>query len=213
MRRKGGPFTSGTSIEAKVRGLPGFILTRPKCTVPQLSSSGLTRSRSPMETPPLVSSTSAPLASAARNLHSRSPSVSLAIPRSTTSHPRPSAAARSIARFESRICPGPSLAVLGSTISSPVESTATVGRGCAHTCVAPTVARSPTSAACSLSPARSTLCPALMSKPTGRISAPACTASRIFTMRFPSTSAGASFVRSTITTASAPGGTGPPVVM
>ena len=37
---------------AKVRGLPGFILTFPKCTLPCLSSKGLMKSRSPMETPP-----------------------------------------------------------------------------------------------------------------------------------------------------------------
>ena len=35
---------------AKVAGLPGFILTRPKCTVPSFSSIGLTRSESPMLT-------------------------------------------------------------------------------------------------------------------------------------------------------------------
>ncbi len=41
-----------SSMVAKVRGLPGFILTFPKCTLPCLSSKGLMKSRSPMETPP-----------------------------------------------------------------------------------------------------------------------------------------------------------------
>lgn len=40
------------SSVAKVRGFPGFINTRPKCTLPFLSSRGLRRSRSPMDTPP-----------------------------------------------------------------------------------------------------------------------------------------------------------------
>ena len=35
---------------AKVAGLPGFMLTRPKCTVPSFSSIGLTRSESPILT-------------------------------------------------------------------------------------------------------------------------------------------------------------------
>lgn len=37
---------------AKVNGLPGFILTLPKCTLPCCSSKGLMKSRSPIETPP-----------------------------------------------------------------------------------------------------------------------------------------------------------------
>ena len=37
---------------AKVNGLPGFIRTFPKWTVPRFARSGLTRSRSPIETPP-----------------------------------------------------------------------------------------------------------------------------------------------------------------
>lgn len=41
-----------SSMVAKVRGLPGFILTLPKYTLPCLSSKGLMKSLSPMETPP-----------------------------------------------------------------------------------------------------------------------------------------------------------------
>mmetsp|Transcript_43096 Transcript_43096/g.129426 ORF Transcript_43096/g.129426 Transcript_43096/m.129426 type:complete len:300 (-) Transcript_43096:147-1046(-) len=42
----------GASRVAYVSGFPGFMSTRPKCTLPERSSSGLMRSRSPIDTPP-----------------------------------------------------------------------------------------------------------------------------------------------------------------
>lgn len=44
------PAPSGLSKVAKVAGLPGFILTLPKCTVPSFSNIGLTKSASPILT-------------------------------------------------------------------------------------------------------------------------------------------------------------------
>eukprot|EP00955_Chlamydomonas_euryale_P003243 34930-Chlamydomonas_euryale.AAC.1 len=62
------------------------------------------------------------------------------MPRSVTRHPPHSAtAASSIARFASRIWPGPGGTPLhGSTTSSPVESTATCGVPYTVTSAAPT---------------------------------------------------------------------------
>mmetsp|Transcript_32455 Transcript_32455/g.71688 ORF Transcript_32455/g.71688 Transcript_32455/m.71688 type:complete len:300 (-) Transcript_32455:476-1375(-) len=164
------PPWAGTCSVAKVRGLPGFILTRPKCTVPLRSSRGLIRSRSPMETPPEVTSTSTPSRIALSSAPSRCPSVSRAIPRSVTLAPPLIAAATSMERFASRIWPGPSGEVPGSTTSSPVDSTPTWGLPYTLSWVAPTVARMPTSATPTTSPCSRTVAPVMMSEPTGRMS-------------------------------------------
>mmetsp|Transcript_47855 Transcript_47855/g.89117 ORF Transcript_47855/g.89117 Transcript_47855/m.89117 type:complete len:212 (-) Transcript_47855:411-1046(-) len=200
---------------AKVSGFPGFIRTRPKCTEPLSSSSGLMRSRSPMETPPEVSSTSAPHASAASNWAAMDALVSKAIPRSKVRAPHACAAARSMLRLESRIWPGfrwPG-SVAGSTTSSPLDITATLGAANTCTVAAPAPARRPTSPGPSTSPACRMVWPAWMSQPTGRMSWPLLAPSSMRTRRLPSEHTGKTLVRSTITTASAPLGTGPPVVM
>lgn len=72
----------GKSTVANVSGLPGFMHTRPKCTVPFRSSRGLIRSRSPMDTPPEVTRMSTP-ASMAR---CRQPSNRPARHRDVTKH-------------------------------------------------------------------------------------------------------------------------------
>lgn len=75
-----------------------------KCTVPLFSSNGLTKSLSPMETPPEVIRISIPDDKALSKIFSSSSSSSLAIPRSITLHCCCMAAASIIARFESLIC-------------------------------------------------------------------------------------------------------------
>mmetsp|Transcript_19337 Transcript_19337/g.49198 ORF Transcript_19337/g.49198 Transcript_19337/m.49198 type:complete len:338 (-) Transcript_19337:281-1294(-) len=214
----GSPNTSSclppsSSRVAKVSGLPGFMSTRPKWMTPWRSSSGLMRSRSPMDTPPEVTSTSTPASMAALRHPARWPSVSLATPRSVTLHPACAAAASSMERLASRIWPGPSTFVDGSTTSSPVDSTATWGLRYTSNCsTAPTVARMPTSATPTRSPACSTTAPCMMSDPMGRMSCPALAAFRMRTRLGPEPASTFS-VSSTCTTASAPGGTGAPVVM
>lgn len=52
---RGRHLEESSSMVAKVRGLPGFILTFPKCTLPCFSSKGLMKSLLPMETPPASS--------------------------------------------------------------------------------------------------------------------------------------------------------------
>ena len=56
--------------------------------------------------------------------------VSRAMPKSVTRAPAALAAASSMARFASRILPGPSWLVPGSHSSSPVDSTPTCGCKC-----------------------------------------------------------------------------------
>lgn len=65
-----------SGIVAKVVGLPGFIDTRPKWMVPPSFRSmvGLSKSSSPMETPPVVITTST-LANAERSFSSRVPAL------------------------------------------------------------------------------------------------------------------------------------------
>lgn len=76
---------------------------------------------------PVVSSTSTCAEIAFCRHASTCPSVSLAIPRSTTCAPACWQAATSMALLASRICPASNFTVVGSTTSSPVDSTATEG--------------------------------------------------------------------------------------
>ena len=110
---------------AKVNGLPGFMKTRRTWTLTPVSSpiSALTRSNSPIETPPLVTTTSLAAIRSSRSARRGSRS-SGAFPDQTTSAPSPRRAAIRLNRFESRICPGPR-GCPGSTSSSPVDRTLT----------------------------------------------------------------------------------------
>ena len=94
----------------------------------------------------------------------------------------------------------------GSTTSLPVQSRAALGRRQTRTCAAPAVAATPIRSGVITSPARSSTCPATASSPSGQMLAPVS-----FRMRTRPAPAGS--VCSTITTVSAPGGTGAPVVM
>ena len=80
------------------------MCTRPKCTTPRASSSGFTRSRSPIDTPPDVTSTSAPAASAASRRDAKPPASSAARPRSRLTAPASVAAAP--ARRGVSVCAG-----------------------------------------------------------------------------------------------------------
>mmetsp|Transcript_8163 Transcript_8163/g.19956 ORF Transcript_8163/g.19956 Transcript_8163/m.19956 type:complete len:232 (+) Transcript_8163:232-927(+) len=206
--RRGFPSLSGVSMVAHVSGLPGFISTRPKWMTPLRCRRGFTRSLSPIETPPEVTRMSAPREIALSNRSSSASAVSLAMPMSSALAPSASHAAISIARFESLTTPGlrgPWSS--GSASSSPVERTATVGWGLTMAVTAPTVARRPTSAGPTTSPRERTPSPASMSEPTSRIIPRGCAALLMRTEPSASLS-----VSSTMTTASAPSGTGPPVV-
>ena len=96
----------------------------------------------------------------------------------------------------------------GSTNSSPVGRIATLGRRWTSTDVTPTPASAPTSWLLRRAPARRINSPSFMSSPTPRTFSP--TAAGRLTSRVSSSGA---VVNSSITTASAPSGTMPPVRM
>mmetsp|Transcript_38358 Transcript_38358/g.56370 ORF Transcript_38358/g.56370 Transcript_38358/m.56370 type:complete len:200 (+) Transcript_38358:247-846(+) len=197
---------------AKVRGLPGFIKTRPKWMLPRFSSIGFTRSLSPIETPPVVTRTFAPWAIAASSILSRLPCSSPTMPMSSTVALSAWQAAMSMALFESRTVPRGSEPTGASTSasSSPVEQIATTACGRTEGRTMPTVASRPTSAGPTKSPAFNTLSPTAMSDAVSRIFCRALPALSTLTR----SGAPWSFcVSSIITTASAPAGTHPPVVM
>src|SRR5438034_3398918 len=93
------------------------------------------------------------------------------------------------------------------TSSSPVEQTATRGRGWHGTSLTSRLASTPRCAGVSSVPASNTRCPTSRSPPAGRTWSPTCAACRMSTL------APEDCVRSTITTASAPAGIGAPVMM
>ncbi len=95
----------------------------------------------------------------------------------------------------------------GGASSFPVENTATCGRGRASTATWPAAASSPSGAGPSLLPAASSGSPGTASPPARRIAAPGVTAALIATRAVPPS------VSSTGTTASAPAGSGAPVVI
>ncbi len=136
-----------------------------------------------------------------------SASSSATRPRSTGSTPISSRAASRAVRLESRIWPGPS-GRPGATSSSPVDRTPTRGRVPTCTPVAPMLANTPRWAGVRAVPAPNTSSPACRSSPARRTWLPGSTA---ISTRTPSSPTAA--VRSTITTASAPGGIGAPVMI
>ena len=163
------------------------------------SSVGLTRSRSPTDAPPTVTSTSA--SAAPRSFSSSFDACRAAMP---SSHGLAAEAwAMSAARpygLEDTIWSGPG-SVPGSTSSSPVARMAM--RGCRRTgsCAWPQAAASAMAAASSRRPARSSTSPARKSPPAARTLAPGYAGSRTMSLS-PLRS-----VSSWITTASAPCGT------
>src|SRR5829696_3093716 len=111
---------------AKLNGFPGFMNTRRKWTWASSESSGLTRSRSPMDTPPLVMTTSL-VAIRSMSDDLRAAASSGPRPAQIISAPASCSAAIRLKRFASRIWPGPGIS-LGSTNSFPVDKTLTLGR-------------------------------------------------------------------------------------
>ena len=189
------------------RGLAGLMATCIQRMSPMRSSTTFTKSKSPMLTPPVVTSASQDSAPA-RRAASMAASSSRTSPRSTASKPLSATNERRVSRLESRIWPGCS-GEPSSTSSSPVEITPTRGRGTTDTSRSPTVASSPRWPGLSTAPGSSTRSPGTTSSPTGRMWLPSGTA-WVTTTVSPS---GVPSVSSTITMASAPGGTGAPVMM
>eukprot|EP00962_Isochrysis_galbana_P050818 scaffold22148_cov101-Isochrysis_galbana.AAC.2 len=91
--------TRGTT--ANVRGLPGFISTRSNIKMPRRCSISPRRSRDPIDTPPDVTSTWHPAASAVSSARSRAGSPSGTTPRSRGQAPTAATAASSAGRLES----------------------------------------------------------------------------------------------------------------
>ena len=111
-------------------------------------------------------------------------------------------------RLLSRICPGcngdPSV-----INSSPVDSTATRARLVTLTVRTLTLASTPATGGVTIVPGANSSVPARMSSPTPRSAVPGATCAPMRTRRPPSSRS----VSSTITTASAPAGTGAPVMI
>jgi len=143
--------------------MPGFSFTLPTSTLPRDSSSGLTRSCVPTETPPEVTRASTSRSASMTSLRSASGS-SGPMPSPFTSAPPSRSAASSAQRLESTIWPGPGFPPT-STSSSPVDINATRGRRNTGSRGKPSAAARPSSAGPSCSPADSTRSPARRSAP------------------------------------------------
>ena len=129
---------------------------------------------------------------------------------SSTSHPISRAYAPSTYAFASRILPGSGFAG-GLTSSVPMLMTPTLGRAYTGMTVLPVLASKPTVAARITSPARTTTSPALASSPALRTLV-LVTGAQIRT-RSPTPPSPVKVVSSILTTASAPSGMIPPVMM
>ena len=126
----------------------------------------------------------------------------------TGTPPASATSAASAAAVASRTWPGRSVSVCGGTTSSPVEKIVTTGRACTRTLVTPAAASMPRSWG------RSTRPFGMICWPTRASSSARTTPSPGATGRTTSIVPGiASAVYSIITTASAPGGSAPPVGM
>ena len=132
----------------------------------------LSKSASPIETPPEVRMTSQRAAADASICSSDSP-ASRQTPRSITSAGADCDAAQlsSVERLQSRILPG-ARGSSGDSSSSPVLRTPTTGRRLTDKVVAPTAANRPISAGVRVTGAATTFDPALISTPICRTSAP-----------------------------------------
>mmetsp|Transcript_2232 Transcript_2232/g.7354 ORF Transcript_2232/g.7354 Transcript_2232/m.7354 type:complete len:226 (-) Transcript_2232:262-939(-) len=91
----------GRGTVANVSGLPGFITTRSKCSVPRAARSAPSKSRSPIETPPVQTRASQPRRSASSSFAASDAASSRAMPKSMPTPPSAAVAASSAGRFES----------------------------------------------------------------------------------------------------------------
>ena len=114
--------------------------------------------------------------------------------------------------FASRICAGPSLADRGCRNSSPVENTATRGRLATATRAFPTVARSPTPAGDTRMPASRSFAPLRTSAPRAVTRLPGSTGGGFRPGAGQTTKSPSRIVSSTMIAASAPSGSGAPVM-
>ena len=128
------------------------------------------------------------------------------MPPGTGSPPASVISAASATAVASRTCPGIRAAVSGGTTSSPVEKTVTTGRAWTVTLVTPAAASMPRSWARSGRPAGTIAVPGAASSSARMTPSPGATGRT--TSMVPDI---ASAVYSIITTASAPGGSMPPV--
>src|SRR5215212_3328726 len=203
----GRPNTGTPPTSPKAKGLAGRTATWNHRMSPMRSSTTFTRSTSPMLTPPLVS-TASHRSTAERTAPVMAASSSPPRPRSTGTNPDDASSASSVGRLESRTCPGSSGAP-PPTSSSPVDNTPTRGRRWTATDDAPTLARTPRRPGVRTVPGVTTTSPARRSSPARRTAVPGSTGTST-TTDAPSADGA---VRSTMTTASAPGGTTAPVMM
>ena len=174
---------------------------------PSAATAFAVSSLTPTEEPAEISITSL-AASASRRAFSSAPGSSATIPPNTGAPPASVTSAASADAVASRTWPGFSFRVSGGTTSSPVEKIVTTGLLHPVTDVTPAAASMPRSWGRS-------------GRPAGTISAPAFASSSARTTPSPGATGRttsivpgiASAVYSTITTASAPGGSTPPVGM
>ncbi len=186
-------------------GMPGCMATFSNRTVPSGDSASLTGSYAPIEMPPVVITASASPRRPCRVVKNSWGSSPTALLRNATP-PACWTAATMVKLLDSQICPCPS-GLPGSTSSAPVDSTTTRGRGWARTVRRPTPARMPSWGGPITVPAASTRSPARTSSPDLRMALPGGAGRLIDTLTVPPS------VHSTGTTASAPPGTGAPVMM
>ncbi len=199
----GRPSTGVPPIRPNISGLPGFMAMRQKSTSrPASPSTDCTRSRSPTETPPMVTRASAPRdPSASARIEDSS---SGAMPRSMASPPLAATSAVSAGPLELTIWLGP-MGSPGRTTSSPVARSAMRGLRATISQGWFIAAARPMSRAVSRRPARIITSPSRKSMPASRMCCPLGVLSSIRTVS-PSR-----VVSSWMTMASAPAGTGPPV--
>ncbi len=172
--------------------------------MPSGPRASFTTSYAPTLIPPLVSTRSTPSSAPSSSRTSASGSSRTALS-CRGSPPTWRTAATSIAELASKICAGPSTDP-GATSSEPVERIRTCGRRCTVTLLAPIAAIRAMAAGSTTAPARSTTDPRDTSSPCGRMFADGAGRREIVTVCSPPS------VHSTGTTASAPAGTGAPVI-
>ncbi len=201
---------TGTPAHSASRvGLPGLMASpwHQMPGSPRRPTAFAVSSLAPTEEPAEISSTSL-AGSASRRAFSSAPGSSATIPPNTGAPPASVTRAASADAVASRTWPGFSSAVSGGTTSSPVEKIVTTGLLRTVTDVTPAAASMPRSWGRSGRPAGTISAPGFASSSARTTPSPGATG------RTTSTVPGiTSAVYSTITTASAPGGSAPPVGM
>ena len=200
-------MTGTPSHSASSVGLPGLTAMPWHQIVPSRPTTPAVSSRVPTEEPAEITTRSLAV-SAPRSASSRACASSGTMPDNAGSPPASAARAASATAVASLTWPGRSVAVSGGTTSSPVEKMVTRGRACALTVVTPAAASMARSWARSGRPAGTSSAPGAASSSARTTPSPGATG------RTTSTVPGMTcWVYSIMTTASAPGGSTPPVGM